>query len=79
MDNIVDFLKFHRKKVGLTQRQVAKLLGISRAFYSNIEGGRRKTPYENIYQLAEILEVNVETLLHYYAFRWRVWKGEEAL
>ncbi|SFX82396.1 putative transcriptional regulator [Thermoactinomyces sp. DSM 45891] len=79
MDNIEDFLKFHRKKVGLTQNQVAKLVGVSRAFYSNIEGGRRRTPYEKIYQLAETLEVDVDTLLYFYAFKWRNWKGEEAL
>ena len=39
-------LKETRKKAGLTQKQIAKLIGINKSSYGHYEVGRRKLPVE---------------------------------
>jgi transcriptional regulator with XRE-family HTH domain len=52
-----------RKMAGLSQAQVAKMLGLHRPSISEIEAGNRSVSAEEISKLAEIYEVSVSWLL----------------
>jgi transcriptional regulator with XRE-family HTH domain len=52
-----------RKLSGLTQVDVAKLLGISQGTYAHYERGFRRIPLERIPRIAEALNTNEEDLL----------------
>src|SRR5688500_3948689 len=52
-----------RKAAGLSQRQVARLLGLHRPSVSEIEAGHRRVTADEITRLAELFEVNSSWLL----------------
>ena len=56
-------IKGQRRALGLTQQQLAKQLGISRASLANVETGRQRVLVHQLYELAEQLNVNVQELL----------------
>jgi transcriptional regulator with XRE-family HTH domain len=56
-------LKDLRMNAGLSQREVAGALGVSRSAYSQIETGERKVGVEELFTLAKIFEVDVNNLL----------------
>lgn len=52
-----------RKDAGLTQAQVAKMIGIDRSTYNRIERGTRKDiPIHLALKIAEVLGKNVEDI-----------------
>lgn len=51
-------LKETRKKAGLTQKQIAKLIGISKSSYGHYEIGRRKLPVETAKDVGKALDIN---------------------
>lgn len=56
-------MKTARKKLGLTQEQVANQLGITNSAYCGYETGKRKPDIAKLKHLASILEVKADTLL----------------
>lgn len=52
-------LRAARENAGLSQGQVAKLLGLQRPAISEIEAGRRKVSAEELAQLSEIYDISV--------------------
>ncbi|MGK4115693.1 helix-turn-helix transcriptional regulator [Lysinibacillus capsici] len=52
------WLKILREKKGMTQEEVAKLVGISRSAYGHIESGERGVTVKNANKIAMILEFN---------------------
>ncbi len=56
-------VKAKRRALGLTQQQLAKQLGISRASLANVETGRQRVLVHQVYELADQLNVNVHELL----------------
>jgi len=61
-----EILREKREKKGLLLRHVAALLDIDTAILSKIERGERKATREQINKLAEILEINKESLIVQY-------------
>lgn len=59
-NKIAKKIKILRKARGLTQQQLADLLGVQRATISNYEIGRRSPHIKELERLAEILGVNLE-------------------
>ena len=59
-NKIAKKIKILRKTRGLTQQQLADLLGVQRATISNYEIGRRSPHIKELARLAEILGVNLE-------------------
>ncbi len=56
-------LKELRTQRGLTQKDVAKLLHISRPTYTRYETGERKPDYETLKKLSEIFNVSTDYLI----------------
>jgi Zn-dependent peptidase ImmA (M78 family)/transcriptional regulator with XRE-family HTH domain len=56
-------LRDARQAIGLTQAQVAEQLGLHRPAVSEMEAGRRAITSEELYELSQLLEVPVATLL----------------
>lgn len=56
-------LKELRKKRNATQQEVADMLNITRAAYSNIENGKRDPDTETIVRLAQFFNVSTDYLL----------------
>jgi repressor LexA len=52
-----------RKKKGITQKELASYLGISRQAYANYEAQTREPPIETLIQLADFFEISVDELL----------------
>ena len=55
-------LKLLRIQKGLGQKQVSKMMGISQAHLSNIEGGRSNITLSNLLKLHDVLEVSMADL-----------------
>jgi transcriptional regulator with XRE-family HTH domain len=55
-------LRLAREQAGLSQAQVAKLLGLHRPSVSELEAGRRSVSAQELSKLAEIYEVDVTWL-----------------
>lgn len=51
-----------RKKAGLTQAQVAKLVGIDRSFYVYIERGKRTPSLRVAIRIAQVLGRSIEEI-----------------
>ena len=56
-------LKVARKQAGLSQGQVATLLGLHRPSVSELEAGRRAVTAEELARLTEIYDVSVDWVL----------------
>jgi transcriptional regulator with XRE-family HTH domain len=56
-------IKMRRKKLGMTQEQLAQKLEISRASLANIETGRQSILLHNLYSIAKAIELAPESLL----------------
>jgi putative transcriptional regulator len=55
-------LRQARKNAGMTQEELAELVGIDRAFYSNIERGKHTPSLSVAYKIARVLKSSIETL-----------------
>jgi len=56
-------LRAAREQAGLSQGQVAKLLGLQRPSISELEAGRRRVSAEEVSRFAEIYNVSVSWLM----------------
>lgn len=64
MDKIFcENLKYVRKDMGLTQKQVAKKLGVVESCYANWEQGRTESSISMLRNLSIILNVNIDDLI----------------
>ena len=55
-------LKQLRQKKGLTQQEIAELLGVKRNTYSDWENGKTEPNFEMILKLADLFEVSLDWL-----------------
>lgn len=60
---LADRIREARKMAGLSQGQVAKLMGLHRPSVSEIEAGNRRVSADELTQLAELLDVSVAWLV----------------
>jgi transcriptional regulator with XRE-family HTH domain len=52
-----DNLRLLRKKRGLTQNELSKILGISRSYYSDIENGRLLPSSTILFEMNKVLKI----------------------
>lgn len=57
-------LKMARKMAGLSQNQIAKIIGLKRPAISEVEAGRRNVSAEEIAVFAETYDVDISWLLN---------------
>lgn len=57
-------LKYFRKDVGLTQKQVAEKLGVVESCYANWEQGRTEPPISMLRKLSKIFKVSIDELIN---------------
>lgn len=62
MKTLAERAKFARNQLGLTQKQVADLLGMEQQSYGDIETGKSQRP-RKIQKLAEVLQVSIPWLI----------------
>ena len=58
-ETIADRLRLAREMAGLSQAQVAKMLGLHRPSISEMEAGRRRVSADELSKLSEIYKVSV--------------------
>lgn len=63
MSLISDNIKFLRKKIGLTQEQMAQQIGIKRSLLGAYEEGRADPRISNLLKFAEIFNLSVDPLI----------------
>lgn len=63
MSRISDNLKFLRKKIGLTQEQMAQQIGIKRSLLGAYEEGRADPRISNLIKFSEIFNLSVDQLI----------------
>lgn len=63
MDSVGNRLRKARNRVGLTQDEVAKKLGVTRSVIARYESGTNDPPTENIIKMAEMYGVSADWLL----------------
>lgn len=56
-------IRVRRQNLGLTQEQLAKEMGVSTSFMGHIERGTRKASLETLVQLANVMDVSIDSLL----------------
>ena len=64
MEDISKKIKKHRKILGITQKQLAKMIGIDARTLQRYESGVCKPEHDKIPKLAKALNVNEEYLLY---------------
>lgn len=56
-------IKKYREKLGISQAEMARRLGISRQTFNNYELGKREADYETLLKISEELHTSVHALL----------------
>lgn len=55
-------IKYHRKKSGLTQEQIAEKLDAERSYITAIENGYKSPSLYFLYELANVLDIKLNEL-----------------
>lgn len=62
-ENLANRLKIYRKNMGLTQQQVADIIGVRRSSYSYYEIGKSRPKLEAMNKLAKLYNTSVDELM----------------
>ncbi len=65
MVNVHERIKELRIQLHLSQDYVAKILGINRSTYTQLENGKRKVLADEVAKLSELFGVSADSLLNY--------------
>ena len=57
-------LRFARRSLDLTQKEIAKSLGVVESCYANWEQGRTEPSISMLRKLSEILDTSIDTLIN---------------
>ncbi|MCI8655596.1 MAG: helix-turn-helix transcriptional regulator [Clostridia bacterium] len=61
-NNLGELIKKQRKKLGLEQRQVAKMMGITNVSLCKVQTGERKLSKQKMKLLADVLQVDCKNI-----------------
>lgn len=69
MENVKDIISknilFYRKKSGLSQKELANLLGVRNTAISNWENGANSIDIDTLFKLCKILNIDINTIFGY--------------
>ncbi len=57
---IGEIIRFHRKKAGLTQKQLASLAGVGKTVVFDIEQGKRSVRMNTLLAVASVLNIKLK-------------------
>jgi y4mF family transcriptional regulator len=60
MVNISQMVKFHRKKSGLTQKELADLAGVGKTVIFDIEKGKETIQFYTLQKVLNVLNITLE-------------------
>ena len=60
MNSISQIVKFHRKKSGLTQKQLADLAGVGKTVIFDIEKGKETIQFLTLKKVLDVLNISIE-------------------
>lgn len=63
MSNFSDMLGYLRRRENLSQKELAKMAGVSRSTIGMYEAGEREPSFETLETFADIFNVNMDTLI----------------
>ena len=63
MSNFSDMLGYLRRRENLSQKELAKMAGVSRSAIGMYEAGEREPSFETLEAFADIFNVNMDTLM----------------
>jgi len=56
-------IKFYRKKLNLTQEQVAELVDVERSYITALEGGTKSPSIYFLYELSHVFNITLKELM----------------
>jgi y4mF family transcriptional regulator len=59
-DAIGDIIRFHRRKSGLTQAELARLAGIGKAAIYDLEHGTKSTRIDTLQKVLTVLNITIK-------------------
>ncbi|MFI4991605.1 MAG: helix-turn-helix transcriptional regulator [Solirubrobacterales bacterium] len=59
-DDLVELVRARRKELGLTQEQLAGVVGVHRTFISFFESGRRNVSLDSALRVVQALGLDIE-------------------
>lgn len=62
LEQLAKNIKYFRKQKGLSQNQLAELLGISREHLAKIETSKRCISLKLLFKLADVLDITLQEL-----------------
>ena len=62
-NTVLNKITHRRKKLGLTQTEIAKKLTITLSSYYKIESGKTKLDFRGLLEISEVLEVDIAYFL----------------
>lgn len=70
-NNLYDMIKEARLKLGLSQRELAQLIGVHHSVIARIEKGEISQPSINILiNISRTLELSLVDMLHFYGYTY---------
>ena len=60
MDFFGKIIRYHRKKSGLTQKNLADLAGVGKTVVFDIEHGKSTVQFESLQRVCEVLNISIE-------------------
>jgi HTH-type transcriptional regulator/antitoxin HipB len=59
-DELAKIVRARRLELGLTQEELAGVIGMHRIFVSQLEGGKRSMRFESVLRLVQALGLDIE-------------------
>jgi len=60
MQNLNDLIKFHRKKCGLSQKELADLAGVGKTVIFDIEKGKTTIQWSTLEKVLSVLNIRIK-------------------
>lgn len=60
MDEIGDIVRYHRKRSGLTQAELAKLAGVGKTAIFDIERGKESVQLNTLIKALDVLNIRIK-------------------
>lgn len=59
LDNLAELIRFHRKKSGLSQLELALMSGVGKTFIFDLEKGKKTVQLDSVVKVLSILNIKI--------------------